>query len=105
MGYYTSYNLSVSGGEELPIIAELRARYRNAEYVLDENGDTYDSCKWYDHEEELIDFSKDHPDLLFTLNGEGEDSGDMWFKYFKNGKIQRCQANITFDEYDESKLK
>jgi hypothetical protein len=48
--------------------------------------------------------SKHYPDLVFKLSGEGEESGDVWVEYYKNGKMQRCSTKITFDEYDESKL-
>lgn len=74
-------------------------------YAVDENGDCSDSCKWYDHETEVAQFSKIYPDVLFELSGEGEESGDIWKKYFKNGKMQLCQVKMTFDPFDESKLK
>lgn len=64
-----------------------------------------DSCKWYDHEEDLKRVSERFPTVLFTLSGEGEESGDIWRKYFKDGKMQKCEAKITFDEFDEAKLK
>jgi hypothetical protein len=44
------------------------------------------------------------PTVLFTLKGEGEESGDMWFKYFKNGKMQVAMARIEFDSFNEGKL-
>lgn len=103
MGYCTNYRLIVSEKEE-PLIEELRNECEWAKYALDEIGETTDACKWYEHEEDLKVFSLKHPDTLFQLEGEGEESDDIWIKYFKNGKIQKCYANITFDEYDESKL-
>jgi hypothetical protein len=63
-----------------------------------------DSCKWYDHESDMALFSKKYPESLFVLKGEGEESGDIWIKYFLNGKMQRAEAKITFEEFDESKL-
>jgi hypothetical protein len=63
-----------------------------------------DSCKWYDHESDMASFSKKYPESLFVLKGEGEESGDIWIKYFLNGKMQRAEAKITFEEFDESKL-
>jgi uncharacterized protein YuzE len=105
MGYYTGYSLTVSGNNELAIIAELRSRYESAGYALTENGDTQDTCKWYDHETDLAYFSKQNPEALFTLNGNGEDSPDLWVKYFKNGKKQICKGEIVYPPVDESKLK
>ncbi len=104
MGYSTSYTLSVIGGDEMAIIAELREKYDSAAYALDEDGTTSESSKWYEHEEEVKAFSLDHPESLFTLNGIGEESPDVWVKYFKNGKMQVSRAEIILAPFDESKL-
>lgn len=63
-----------------------------------------DSCKWYEHDEHMRQLSKKYPSVVFILHGEGEEQGDDWFKYYKNGKMQECRAKIIFDEYDERKL-
>jgi hypothetical protein len=108
MGYYTSYSLKVYEGERTiqEILAELieTGEFEYLDYALDEDGDSLEPCKWYDHEADLIEISKRYPDIVFVLKGEGEEPGDLWYKYFKNGKIQRCYAEITFEPYDESKL-
>lgn len=36
--------------------------------------------------------------------GYGEESGDVWRKFFYNGKVQRCETVIAFDPYDPTKL-
>lgn len=64
-----------------------------------------EETKWYEHEEHMRAISKEYPDVIFQLNGEGEESGDVWIKYFVNGKMQKAAAKITFDEFDEKKLK
>lgn len=61
--------------------------------------------KWYDHEKDMREISKQYPDVIFQLNGEGEESGDIWVKYFVNGKMQVAKAKITFDDFDKKKLK
>ena len=66
---------------------------------------TEESCKWYDHEAEMKDISRRFPSVLFTLRGEGEESGDVWVKYFKNGKMQSSKAEIKLDPFDPKKLK
>ena len=45
-----------------------------------------------------------HPTLLFELYGKGED-GEQWKKYFKNGKSFTTYATVTFEEFNETKLK
>ena len=71
---------------------------------LDDFLDTY-TCKWYDQEQDMKIFSEKFPTVIFKLQGAGEDMGDLWVKYFKNGKMQKCIAIISYEEYDESKLK
>ena len=107
MGYNTSYDLDLknAGEKTLEIIKELRNTYEDAEFALDENGGSYDNAKWYDHEENLVEFSRKYPDVIFILSGEGEEAGDVWKKYFKDGKKQIANAVLVIDEYDESKLK
>ena len=46
MGYYTSFRMQVLGKEDL--IEEFRKESENAEYAIDEYGDTEEICKWYD---------------------------------------------------------
>ncbi|MEI2465158.1 hypothetical protein [Niallia taxi] len=53
----------------------------------------------------MREISKLYPGVIFKLHGEGEESGDVWYKYFKDGKMQDCPAKLAFDEYDENKLK
>lgn len=60
--------------------------------------------KWYGHENDMRDLSKKFPTILMILSGEGEDSGDIWRKYFLNGKMQRASAKITFEDFDERKM-
>jgi hypothetical protein len=103
MGYYTNYDLQVPSGEEW-LIKELRDYSDCANRAFDNNGDTYDSLKWYDHEKAMSEFSKLYPDYLLKLYGEGEENSDMWIKYFKGGKMQYSKAVITYDDFDENKL-
>ena len=99
MGYYTSHRLTiVSGNDEVTDYAAEISKASN-----------YDNCfdceiKWYDHREKMIDYSKKHPNVLFLLEGEGEESGDQWKEYYQNGKVQRCNAIITFEEYNPAKM-
>ena len=101
MGYATCYTLEAP--EEL--ILALKAECEGADYALEDSGDTLESCKWYEHEEDLRAFSKKHPKVLFKLSGEGESQGDDWVKYFRNGQMQTCPAIVTRAPFDARKLK
>jgi hypothetical protein len=109
MGYYTRFKLSVKSPieqtlTEESIIHDFREKYEEAGYALNDDGGTEESCKWYESEKDLKEFSKSYPEHLFILEGKGEEAGDLWKLYVKNGKCQRASARIVFDEYDESKL-
>lgn len=84
-----------------------KEKERNAgEYMhgIESDGSSADTCKWYDHVKEMAEFSKKFPDVLFILSGEGEESGDIWRKYFLDGKVQVSKVKIEFDEFDQDKL-
>lgn len=53
----------------------------------------------------MRELSKLFPTALFKLHGEGEENGDIWDKYFKDGKMQECYVKMMIEDYDESKLK
>ena len=103
MSYDTRYYLKEKNGNS-NLIYQLVKENENAAYALDKNGNTRESCSWYEHEEDLIGFSLKHPEALFELSGEGEDNSDMWKKYFQNGKVQICRAKVIFDEFNPALL-
>ena len=63
-----------------------------------------DQCKWYDHTEDMRKISEKYQNVIFSLYGNGEEDGDMWVKYFMNGKVQSEEAVITYADFDPKKL-
>lgn len=57
------------------------------------------ACKWYDHEEVLTELSKKYPKFVFRLFGNGEEQGDMWMKYFYNGKVSFVQPSLQWPDF------
>lgn len=124
MGYYTKYSLEVIPDSDAPSCEHLNpkgakfcmycgkkiefvsihGRAVNAIVKICGSAPFDDSCKWYSHEKDMSIVSKEFPNHVLKLMGEGEESGDIWVKYFKDGKVQVCKAKITFDAFDESKL-
>lgn len=104
MGYYTDYNLTIPGGTDPDVVAVFRANYSEAEKALDERGKCQESVKWYTHAEDLTEFSKSFPTLLFVLHCVGED-GREWKVYCKNGKSWEVTGQIVFQEFQEDFLK
>jgi len=74
------------------------------EYCLDADGSSNEAGKWYNHEKDMREMSLSFPNVLFILSGEGEESGDVWRKYFLNGKMQLTKIKMEFESFDESKL-
>lgn len=55
---------------------------------------------WNEHEEEMKSVSKCFPDIVFTLHSENGKH-----IYFKNGKMQKAEPHIVYDDFDPRKLK
>ncbi len=118
MGYYTMYELDVrlpdelSGSEHVvawdAICTDFNALFGTEVDYGEWHGthwSAYATMKWYDHEVRMSKLSRKHPGVVFGLTGYGEDNDDMWRKYFLNGMVQVCKARISFDPFDEGKMK
>lgn len=97
------------GAQNLPVslddkIAEYIKQHSDTIYGVNESGEGTEATKWYDHVTDLRAMSKVFSNIVFTLHGEGEESGDIWNKYFMNGKMQEAKARIVVDDFDASKL-
>ena len=103
MGYYTRHELEIIDGSN-DLISELRKECDEARYALEDDGSPEESSKWYNHDTDLKRFSQNHPEALFLLRGEGEDSGDIWREYYKNGKVQVCKAKLVFPDFNADLL-
>lgn len=111
MGYYTKYELNASDqtgkGRTLDFLQVAKKDNDYFDSLYRSGGDFGESWKWYDHESDVAEVTKlpQFKDWLIELRGEGEEAGDLWIKYFKNGKVQVCRAEIVYPPFDESKLK
>lgn len=59
--------------------------------------------KFYDHEIIVGVLSEKFPDIIFSLTVYRED-GEIWRKYFYNGKVHRAETEIIFEMFDKSNL-
>ena len=120
MGYYTKYELTITGQSDQwvegrdahgkvhrvnlgPVdYSKIRRELTEITGYSDPFGD---SIKWYDHDDHMREISRRYPDLLFTLEGVGEEAGDMWCKYYQKGLCQHELARIEYGKFDPAKLK
>jgi len=97
MGYCTRYDIS-DNPETVQQAIEEKSQYRFY------HGQT-EEVKWYDWKQHCLEVSKDFPNLVISVSGDGEEQGDQWKAYLKDGKIQIAKAVVTFEAFDEAKLK
>lgn len=95
MGYYTQFDASNNAPEVLAAIKEISGYNWAGAYL---------NAKWYDCAKHCNAVSLQFPDTLITLEGSGEEDGDIWKQYWLNGKTQECKAIISFEEFDVLKL-
>jgi hypothetical protein len=82
MGYYTAHKLVVADQKHYEPISE--ALYK-------ESG--YDDClfessyKWYDQDDNCKQVSSQFPNILFAIEGEGEEQGDIWRRTYFGGEM------------------
>ena len=106
MSYYTSYEITVKG--DVSDVVKDAITLNMEKLVLPEYNEWMGgwACygNWYEHEEDMKELSLKFPDIVFDVYGDGEETEDLWHKYFKNGKMQYCPVRFEFDDFDESKL-
>src|SRR5579883_1292338 len=56
--------------------------------------------KWYDHEDNMLEFSLKHPTYLFTLQVTPEYEGITWKEYYQNGKHYKVEPIIIWPRFN-----
>lgn len=117
MGYYTTYHLSAVDvkqhgsrrrfGEKFFNSLDL-GDYNDCEWVKQSDGryalqDT-EPCKWYEHDDDMLKASLEHNDVVFILDGEGEESGDVWRAFYLNGKKWTWSVEVDPPEFSDAVL-
>jgi hypothetical protein len=103
MGYCTVYTLKTKEKKDgkweysEPSVQEDFAETFSKAYNPDPEAIWEEAQKWYEAQEDLIDFSKSHPEILFELFGFGDDSDDIWVLYVLNEESFRSEGRVVFD--------
>lgn len=90
MGYYTDFKV-VSNCEDVNRNKKIFDRLLQItgyefEYDYGDSKCTLSSAKWYSSDKDMRILSSEFTDVLFTVYGNGEESGDLWVSYYKNGQ-------------------
>ena len=103
MCYYTDFYLSIENSyfEDIDAIVEELKEITSYQW---DNSLELECVEWNDWVNDMSSISSLHPNLVFRLEGQGEDPDDRWVTSFKNGKMQFAEAVITFKAFDERKL-
>ncbi len=92
MGYECRYDLTVLGADQGEVETEL-------EDIAGFNP-LSDSWTWREHDEHMLRLAKRFPEAVFTLNVDGEETGDVWRVFFKHGeKPVEQKAELVFREH------
>ena len=113
MGYYTHYGIMMhpeqDTARETEIMRAIAAKIyeEDPSNISDSNAIwcLSDSMGWYDHEEDMLEISKQFPEIIFVLYGEGEAHDDLWRKYFANGEYEEAYAEIVYPKLKNPKFK
>ena len=111
MGYYTEYNLAVRNIKTEKEFKELSDYLKEKELIGYAFGEgmyipnryeatfcSYDTCKWYEHAEDMMHIAEKFPALYFELEGAGEEFGDFWREYYHDMDIEECRGEIVYEQ-------
>lgn len=60
---------------------------------------------WYAHDHDMLLLSKEFPTVTFKLHGRGEDYGDVWDTYYRNGKMCTYTLPLEMPPFNEKDLR
>lgn len=112
MGYYTDYRLGM-WDKDANLIEQSHPKYDEiatafANLNCDFTTDDFDELtggmanwKWYNSENDMETLGKQFPDVLFELEGMGEDREDWWVYRVLGNKTQLKRAVITSPDESE----
>lgn len=111
MGYYTEYSLRVLdypnyvsyNVKDLINPQEAFVKFMKSK-IVNYSSPFNEGIKWPDHKEEMCEFSKILPEVVYVLEGKGEDDDDLWREYYRNGKMYKEMAKITYEPFSANKL-
>lgn len=111
MGYYTYFEITIPAKFDVDDVIDKLVTLSDYAFEKTVTNDkiksfaTVDTCKWYSHESNMIDLSELFPKILFQVDGDGEESDDVWRTYYLNGKSQSVEVKTVYGKLNMKKLK
>ena len=112
MGYCTHYTLDIDSTDplRLALIQSALMKDGGATFALMIDGPARQHYPSREADSQwLADATMRHladrfPGVLFTLSGEGEEAGDLWRIYARDGRSYKAPAVVMHPPFDEAKL-
>lgn len=101
MGYMTNFKIYKYDGSDVTD-DELQTLHNIAGYEF-EPFTTYarlDGAKWYDCDNNMIELSKLYPEIMWVVEGDGEESDDYWQTHYYRGKSHSVTGYIAYPPPD-----
>jgi hypothetical protein len=90
MGYYTYFTLNKIHGSDEDYDALVKDI--DEKTGIDFSRDNCQEAKWYDSHEDMTELTKKYPDLTVQLDGDGENSDDLWACRYRGGESEQIEA-------------
>jgi hypothetical protein len=85
MATYATYYINVEGPDYDTLY----------DYIMTKSGLAITNyCTWYTHEQDCLEYSREYPKNIITLERWGLDD-DIWIKYFMDGEMEKYKAQIV----------
>jgi len=104
MGYYTYHNINIVAGDKSLLDSEEFQSFfeKTTNYVFGVINER--NVKWYDSEKDMVTISKQYPNVVFEVYGDGENYDDNWVAYYCNGKTAGGQGELVYPKVDITQL-
>jgi len=105
MGYYTHYDVKITGIDNENQAVKIVQEYDLAQdycYIISPIGTEITASfesKWCDWEKDGVALSRNYPQILIEISGLGEDRDDIWKARIRNGDCETVSAKIVYEDF------
>lgn len=114
MGYYTDFHMDIRNklggliGKDSPEYNEISVAFNKIflgrDYDAESDNDYLEDVldvanwKWYECDNDMAELSKQFPEYIFIVEGDGEEKEDWWIHWWENGYQSNSEAQIIAPE-------